>query len=85
MLFAKDPEKYIPSVYIRYIRYNGTTAQAGVELNISKDESIRGNILNQVLQTRTFIKTVLKDYYFLDMTEGRFLKLQEYPEEAWLE
>ena len=34
LLFAKDPERYIPSASVRYIRYEGTAAKVGVEHNV---------------------------------------------------
>ncbi len=38
LLFAEDPEKYIPSASVRYVRYNGTDMLTGERLNIVKDE-----------------------------------------------
>ena len=34
---------------------------------------------------RSFLRASFKDYYFLDIREGKFKKVPEYPEEAWLE
>lgn len=34
---------------------------------------------------KIFLRASFKDYYFLDMEEGRFKKVPEYSEEAWLE
>ena len=38
LLFAKDPEKYITSASLRYIRYEGIKAKVGSEHNVVKDE-----------------------------------------------
>lgn len=35
--------------------------------------------------SKKFLKATLKDYFFLDLETGRFNKVPEYPEEAWLE
>lgn len=85
LLFAKDPEKYIPSASVRYIRYQGTEALVGSDHNVIKDERFENNILRLVTILQVFLKTSFKDYYFLDLNEGRFKKVAEYPEDAWLE
>lgn len=85
LLFAQDPEKYIPSASVRYIRYEGTEALAGTSHNVVKDERFENNIPRLIEEIKTFLKTSFKDYYFLDMETGRFNKVPEYPEEAWLE
>jgi ATP-dependent DNA helicase RecG len=85
LLFAKDPEKYITSASLRYIRYEGTEAKAGTEHNVIKDERFENNIPWIIGHLKTFLKATLKDYYFLDLETGRFNKVPEYPEEAWLE
>ncbi|MGC4234924.1 MAG: ATP-binding protein [Niabella sp.] len=85
LLFAQDPEKYIPSASVRYIRYEGTEALTGTSHNVVKDERFENNIPRLIEEIKTFLKTSFKDYYFLDMETGRFNKVPEYPEEAWLE
>lgn len=85
LLFAKDPEKYIPSASVRYIRYQGIEAKVGEEHNVVKDERFENNIPNLIDELRVFLKASFKDYYFLDITEGKFIKVPEYPEAAWLE
>ena len=85
LLFSKDPEKYIPSASVRYIRYEGTEALTGVNHNVIKDERFENNIPNLIDELKKFLRASFRDYYFLDMEEGRFKKVPEYPEEAWLE
>lgn len=85
LLFTKDPEKYITSASLRYIRYEGTDAKVGTEHNVVKDERFENNIPWIIDQVKKFLKATLKDYYFLDLEIGRFNKVPEYPEEAWLE
>lgn len=85
LLFAKDPEKYITSATLRYIRYEGDEAMVGTEHNVIKDERFETNIPRIIGNVKTFLKAALKDYYFLDLETGRFNKVPEYPEEAWLE
>ena len=85
LLFSKDPEKYIPSASVRYIRYAGNEALTGVSHNVIKDERFHNNIPGLISELRQFMKVSVRDYYFLDMKVGRFKKVSEYPEEAWLE
>ncbi len=85
LLFTKDPEKYITSASVRYIRYEGTEALTGVSHNVVKDERFENNIPKLIVEIKTFLKASFKDYYFLDMETGQFKKVPEYPEEAWLE
>lgn len=85
LLFSKDPEKYIPSASVRYIRYEGTEALTGTEHNVVKDERFENNIPRLIDALKAFLRASFRDYYFLDMDEGKFRKVPEYPEEAWLE
>ncbi len=85
LLFSKDPEKYIPSASVRYIRYEGTEALTGVKHNVVKDERFEDNIPNLIDTVKSFLRTSLKDYYFLNIETGKFNKVPEYPEDAWLE
>lgn len=85
LLFAKDPEKYIPSASARYIRYEGTEALTGVSHNVVKDERFENNIPRLITEIKFFLEASFKDYYFLDIESGKFKKVPEYPEDAWLE
>lgn len=85
LLFSKNPEKYIPTASVRYIRYQGVEDKTGVSHNVVKDVRFENNIPNLIQEIRQFLKISLNEYYFLDLETGRFLKVPEYPEEAWLE
>jgi ATP-dependent DNA helicase RecG len=85
LLFSKDPEKYITSASLRYIRYEGTEAEVGTSHNVVKDERFENNIPWIIGKVKEILKVTLKDYYFLDLEKGVFNKVPEYPEEAWLE
>ncbi len=85
LLFSKDPEKYIPTASVRYIRYEGKEALTGTSHNVIKDERFENNIPRLIDELKNFLKVSFKDYYFLDLETGRFKKVPEYPEEAWLE
>lgn len=85
LLFAKDPEKYITSASLRYVRFEGIDTKVGTEHNVVKDERFESNIPRIIDNLKKFLKTTLKDYHFLVLETGRFNKVPEYPEEAWLE
>ncbi len=85
LLFTIDPEKYIPSASVRYIRYQGIESKTGTEHNVIKDERFENNIPRLIEELRYFLRISFKEYYFLNMQSGRFEKVPEFPEEAWLE
>lgn len=85
LLFTHEPEKYITSASVRYIRYEGTEALTGTSHNVIKDERFENNIPRLIDEIKAFLKASFKDYYFLDIASGKFRKVPEYPEEAWLE
>lgn len=85
LLFSKEPEKYITSASLRYVRYEGTEAEVGTAHNVVKDVRFEDNIPWIIGKIKEFLKVTLKDYYFLNLDEGVFNKVPEYPEEAWLE
>lgn len=85
LVFSKDPERYIPSASVRYVRYEGTIAKVGSEHNVIKDRRFENNIPRLIEELTYFIRASLRDYYFLDLQQGKFQKVPEYPEEAWLE
>ncbi|EKD44198.1 MAG: hypothetical protein ACD_71C00215G0005 [uncultured bacterium (gcode 4)] len=85
LLFAENPEKYIPSASLRYIRYDGSKQSTGVNLNVIKDERFEGSIPRIIELSKRFLQNVFRDYYYLDLETGKFVKIPEYPEDAWLE
>lgn len=85
LLFSNDPDKYIPSSYIRYVRYEGTYAATGESFNVTKDMRVEGNIPRVIDDATKLLRGSLDDYYYLDMKSGVFRMVSEYPEDAWLE
>jgi ATP-dependent DNA helicase RecG len=85
LLFAEDPDKYIPNAIVRYVRYEGTSVKTGAAHNVIKDEKFYGCIPRLIEFLKRFVYASLRDYYYLDINAGKFIKISEYPEEAWLE
>lgn len=44
-----------------------------------------GNIPTLIELLKEFIYAILRDYYYLDINIGKFVKISEYPQDAWLE
>lgn len=85
LLFSQNPEKYIPSASVRYVRFEGLESKTGTEHNVIKDVRFENNIPNLIDEIRQFLRISFKEFFFLDIDIGKFKKVPEYPEEAWLE
>lgn len=79
MLFGKNPQQFFPRAYIRFIRYDGTEAQVGKDMNVIKDVIFEGRILDQVRQAVDYIKTQMKEKTYLGH-DGIFITEEEYSE-----
>ncbi|MDF1659400.1 MAG: ATP-binding protein [Verrucomicrobiales bacterium] len=85
LLFAENPDTYIANASVRYVRYRGNQRQSGTEFNVVKDQRFEANIPTLIRQLEAFIEASLRDFYFLDMSNGKFVQIPEVPKEAWLE
>lgn len=85
LLFAKNIAKFYPNCRIRFLRYEGTAAKSGTKINISRDKSIELPLLRIVDAAREFISTQLREFTMLDVRNGKFRTVPEYPDFAWLE
>ena len=85
LLFSQNPEKYIPSASVRYVRFEGLESKTGTEHNVIKDVRFENNIPNLIDKIRQFLHISFKEFFFLDINIGKFKKVPEYPKEAWLE
>jgi len=48
LLFGKNPQLFFSRAFIRFIRYDGTEAKVGKDMNVVKDVIFEGRILDQV-------------------------------------
>jgi ATP-dependent DNA helicase RecG len=85
LLFAKNIIQFYPNCRIRFIRYDGTKARTGVDINITRDYNIEQPILRIIQAAKDFIGSQLREFTALDTKTGRFQVVPEYPEFAWLE
>ena len=79
LLFGKNPQLFFPRAYIRFIRYDGTEALVGKDMNVIKDKIFEGRILDQVEQAVEFIKIQMKEKTYLGH-DGIFVTEEEYNE-----
>lgn len=67
------------------MRYDGTFAGVGTNINIVRDTSIELPLLRIIDKTTEFIKTQLREFTMLNIKSGKFQIVPEYPEFAWQE
>ena len=79
LLFGKNPQLFFPRAFIRFIRYDGTEAKVGKDMNVIKDVIFEGRILDQVERAVDFIKIQMKERTYLGH-DGIFLTEEEYSE-----
>lgn len=84
LLFGKDPQQFFQRARIRFIRYEGTEAKVGTEMNVVKDKMFTGRILDMVEKTLAFVRDQIKEHTYLGK-EGKFVTTPEYPEFVWKE
>lgn len=84
LLFGKDPQRYFQRAHIRFIRYEGTEEKVGREMNVIKDVTFKGRILDMTQAAISFVKTQLKERTYLG-PDARFVTEPEYPEFSWTE
>ena len=84
LLFGKNPQRFFKRARVRFIRYDGTEAKVGTEMNVIKDEMFEGRILDMVRSSLDFVRSQIKEHTKLG-TDGLFHTTPEYPEFAWKE
>ena len=84
LLFGKNPQRFFQRAQVRVIRYDGTEARVGTEMNVVKDEIFTGPILKLTNDVLAFVKTQIKEHTYLG-PDGRFRTDEQYPEFCWTE
>ena len=56
LLFGKNPQRFFPRARVRFIRYDGTEAKVGTEMNVIKDVIFEGRILDMVTEVHGICK-----------------------------
>ena len=84
LLFGKNPQRFFQRAQVRVIRYEGTEAKVGTEMNVIKDEIFTGPILKLTNDVLAFVRTQIKEHTYLGQ-DGRFRTDPQYPEFCWTE
>lgn len=84
LLFGKNPQRFFKRARVRFIRYDGTEAKVGTEMNVIKDEIFEGRILDMVHDSLEFVRSQIKEHTRLG-ADGLFHTTPEYPEFTWKE
>ena len=84
LLFGKNPQRFFPRARVRFVRYEGKTAEVGDRMNVVKDEKFDGRILDQVRAATAFVKTQIREYTKLGVG-AVFQTVPEFPEFCWTE
>ena len=79
LLFGKYPQKFFPRGRTRFIRYEGVDEKVGAEMNVIKDVTFEGTILNQIRKTIEYLETQVREHTFLGQ-HGQFVTRRDYPE-----
>lgn len=78
LLFGKRPQDFLPRARVRFIRYYGTEEKVGSEMNVVKDVTFEGRVLEQVNKSIEYLETQVKEHTYLGQN-GLFRTDREYP------
>lgn len=84
LLFGKHPQNFFPRAQVRFIKYEGTEALTGAQMNVMKDVVFDGTILDMVNKSLGFVSTQIREHTYLGK-DARFVTQAEYPEFVWKE
>lgn len=78
LLFGKNPQLFFPRARTRFIRYQGMDEKVGTEMNVIKDVTFEGTILQQIEKTVEYLETQVAEHTFLGQA-GKFVTRRDYP------
>ncbi len=81
LLFGKNPQRFFPRARTRYIRYEGTEERVGTEMNVVKDVTFEGTVLEQIVKTVEYLETQVREHSYLG-ANGQFVTNRNYPKFA---
>ena len=84
LLFGRKPQDFFPRAQVRFIKYQGTEALTGAQMNVMKDVTFDGTILDMVNKSLAFVGTQIREHTYLG-PDARFVTKPEYPEFVWKE
>ena len=84
LLFGKSPTQFLPGARVRFLRYEGVTAEVGTRFNLVKDITIEHPLHQLLTEGRKLLESQMREFQQLDR-DGVFKRIPEYPTFAWLE
>jgi len=84
LLFAQEPQRWLPEAYVRVLRFRGHERGTGARQQLVNDERIDGPIPTQLARARKEISKRLPKRRALGRG-GRFENTGVVPQDAWLE
>lgn len=81
LLFGKNPQRFFPRARTRFIRYEGKEEKVGRDMNVIKDVTFEGAILQQVRSTIDYLETQVSEHSFLG-EHGIFVSRRNYSKYA---
>ena len=78
LLFGKRPQDFFPRARVRFIKYDGTEEKVGREMNVIKDVTFEGTVLNQIKEAVAYLETQVKEHSYLG-EDGLFKTDRAYP------
>ncbi len=84
LLFSSDPTIFFQCAKIKVMKVEGTELGTGQNLNIVKEQTFCLPLYKLIIKVREFINSQLREFNHLG-ENGKFIKVPEYPEGAWVE
>ena len=78
LLFGKHPQTFFPRTRVRFIKFFGIEEKVGREMNVIKDVTFEGRILEQIQKTVEYLETQVMEHSYLG-EDGVFKTDREYP------
>lgn len=85
LLFSDNPERFIPSAFVRVLKYNGTQPQYGRANNASFDQRISGSLVTQIAEAERVLSDLLPNFIRFSEATGRFETVPSIPKSVWYE
>ena len=84
ILFGKVPTQFLPGARVRFLRYEGITAEVGTRFNLVKDITLERPLHYLLTEGRKLLESQMREFQQLGRN-GVFKRIPEYPAFAWLE
>ena len=81
LLFGKNPQRFFQRARTRFIRYEGTEEKFGRDMNVIKDVTFEGTLLEQVRRTVEYLETQVREHSYLG-EHGIFVTNRNYSQFA---